>query len=101
MSTLLPPNSSPLERAVEAATTLGIETPINTLWNPDECQADALPWLAWALHVDNWDDAATEATSIKKPRREGPPATANGMDDISAIMRVPPPRRRWALRLGR
>ena len=49
MSTLLPPNSSPLERAVEAATALEIATPINTLWNPDECQANALPWLAWAL----------------------------------------------------
>lgn len=80
MSTLLPPNSSPLERAVEAATTLGIETPINTLWNPDECQADALPWLAWALHVDNWDEAATEAQkrdaikqSIHLHRKKGTP----------------------------
>ena len=56
MSSLLPPNASPLERAFEAATArLGnVPTPLRELWNPDTCPADLLPWLAWALSIDAW-----------------------------------------------
>ena len=62
MSTLLPPNSSPIERAIEAATALGIDLRISDLWNPAKCPDSALPWLAWALHVsdsEGWKLAAT------------------------------------------
>ncbi|MDT4830063.1 hypothetical protein FQZ97_635100 [compost metagenome] len=45
--------------------------------------------------------AATAATSIRKPRRDGPPATAKGIDDSSTIMCASPVRSRCALRLGR
>lgn len=30
------------------------------LWNANVCPTALLPWLAWALHVDHWDNAAAE-----------------------------------------
>ncbi len=56
-SVLLPPNSLPLERAI-AASGAGIDAlpvPIRDLWNPWKCPAAVLPWLAWAVSVDDWD----------------------------------------------
>ncbi len=56
--TILPPNSSALERAIDGTQAVrieGIEVPIRDLWNPDRCPEAVLPWLAWALSVDEWD----------------------------------------------
>lgn len=63
MSDLLPPNATPQERALSEATARigSVPTPVRTVWNPDTCQADALPWLAWAFSVDEWNPAWTEA----------------------------------------
>lgn len=63
-ATLLPPNATALERAVEmTAAPLGeIPVPIATLWDPYACPAAMLPWLAWADSVDNWDSAWSERT---------------------------------------
>lgn len=60
--TLLPPNASPLLRAqsLSAARTEAIAVPMRDLMNPDTCPAVVLPWLAWALSVDEWDPAWTE-----------------------------------------
>lgn len=58
---LLPANSTPLERAIEQVITPRIPINLETLWHPDTCPAGFLPWLAWALHVDTWDLAYTEA----------------------------------------
>lgn len=78
--TLLPPNATRLERALEAATAriADVEAPIADLWNPDACPAVILPWLAWGLSVDSWDPAWSEATkrravadSIDLHRRKG------------------------------
>lgn len=57
MSSLLPPNASRLERAAEQATDrIGdIPAPARDLWDPDNCPAEFLPWLAWALSVDAWN----------------------------------------------
>lgn len=53
---LLPPNATVLERAVEAATTTPpLPVPNATLWNPDTCPAPMLPWLAHAMSVDFWN----------------------------------------------
>ncbi|XQU67577.1 hypothetical protein OJJOAM_000308 [Cupriavidus sp. H18C1] len=41
------------------------------------------------------------ATSIMKPSREVPPATANGIDDTSAMLLARPERSRCARTLGR
>jgi len=55
-ASLLPPNASPFERAVEQATArIGdIATPLRDLWNPQTCPVNLLPWLAWSLSIDNW-----------------------------------------------
>lgn len=74
---LLPPCATVQERAIEATATsrersdkdktLGIDQlplPMGDTWNPDTCPARLLPWLAWALSVDNWDSDWEE--SIKR-----------------------------------
>ena len=61
---LLPPNATPLEKAVEQSTkrlagpdmTEAAEA-IGDLWQADRVPRDLLPWLAWTLSVDEWDDA--------------------------------------------
>lgn len=62
--TLLPPNATRLERAIEDATArIGdITAPIDTLLDPATINADWLPWLAWALSSDSWDADWTEPT---------------------------------------
>ncbi|NKD86607.1 phage tail protein I [Haematospirillum jordaniae] len=54
---LLPGNATPAERALEQtlARLSDVPVPLRSLWNPDTCQPEHLPWLAWALSVDNWD----------------------------------------------
>jgi phage tail P2-like protein len=62
--TLLPPQSTLYERnlAQVMATFFDVGIPIRTLWNPDTCPVDLLPYLAWAFSVYRWDDAWDEAT---------------------------------------
>jgi phage tail P2-like protein len=63
MTNLLPPNASALERAI-AATGAGIDTlpvAVRDVWNPATCPVALLPWLAWALAVDEWDETWSEA----------------------------------------
>ena len=66
---LLPPNRTQLEKALEAVICqrTGVLDPdlIRKLWNPWECPIELLPWLAWALSVDVWDDNWAEATKRK------------------------------------
>jgi phage tail P2-like protein len=61
---LLPPNSTSLERSIEAAMNTrlnALPNPIRTLWNPDTCPTHLLGWLAWANSVDVWDQSWSEA----------------------------------------
>lgn len=62
MSSLLPPNTTALERAIEAtqARATDLPVPLPDLWNPDTCLAGMLPWLAWTLSVDEWQTAWSE-----------------------------------------
>lgn len=55
-SSLLPPNSTPQERALEAAVArIGdIPAPVRETIDPDQCPEALLPWLAWALSLDAW-----------------------------------------------
>lgn len=56
MADLLPKNSSQLERALaDIAYDFSHASTILTLWNPDTCPLAFLPYLAWALSVDEWD----------------------------------------------
>ncbi|WP_110968329.1 phage tail protein I [Pseudomonas huaxiensis] len=56
MSSLLPLNSTLLERAIEAANDEVTAVPLRTLYNPDTCPAHLLHQLAWAWSVDRWDE---------------------------------------------
>lgn len=59
---LLPPNASDLEKDLEATlqAELLLDVPVGDLWNPYRCPREFLPWLAWAVGVEEWDSAWPE-----------------------------------------
>ena len=61
MQSLLPLNSTFLERAIEPATDGKTDIPLRTLYNPDLCPVAYLPLLAWTWSVDRWDNNWSEA----------------------------------------
>lgn len=81
MASILPPNATALETAadlVAAGRIDGVGTPLRALWSPESCPVDLLPWLAWALSIDQWDPAWSERTrrqrvaeAIAVQRRKG------------------------------
>lgn len=79
MTRLLPPNATPTEAALETATArLGDVPVVAGLWDPETCPAAVLPWLAWALSIDEWDAGWTDetkrrivASSVAVHRRKG------------------------------
>ncbi|MBN4667203.1 phage tail protein I [Pandoraea nosoerga] len=68
---LLPPSSTPLERAAARALAeiARVPVPIRDLWNIRTCPVPLLPYLAWAVSVDRWDDAWPEATKREVIRK--------------------------------
>jgi len=54
---LLPHNATAQERALEAVVgpPLFTKAPLREIWDPDRCPAELLPWLAFAMSVDEWD----------------------------------------------
>lgn len=87
---LLPPSSTPLERALCDATARlsDVPLPIRDLWNPATCPAALLPFLAWGVSIDFWDSAWTEAEkraaiagAIELQRRKGTPASLRAVLD--------------------
>ncbi len=87
---LLPPNATRFERAVESALSrvTAIDTPVATLMDPAAIGADVLPFLAWHFSVDRWEvdwsesvKRATVATAIADQRRKGTPAS---VEDVLA-----------------
>lgn len=60
---LLPPNATPQERAIEAAIArmTALQVPLRDVWNPARCPAPLLPWLAWAFGVDEWEPSWSDA----------------------------------------
>lgn len=62
MASLLPPNASATERALDDVLSRAPDpSAVADLWNPATCPAALLPWLAWALSADEWDAAWSEA----------------------------------------
>jgi phage tail-like protein len=56
---LLPVNSTAFEKAVVATTGARLNplpVPLRELWRPKDMPAALLPWLAWGLSVDVWDE---------------------------------------------
>lgn len=57
--TLLPPNASALETSLDrtaAARMATMHPSVGTLWNASTCPAKLLPYLAWSVAVDEWDN---------------------------------------------
>lgn len=65
---LLPPNATELERALEQAMArlASPAIPLRELVDPDACPLDLLPYLAWALSIDSWSSDWPE--SVKRAR---------------------------------
>ena len=78
--TVLPPASTPLERALEqaAAGVLDMPTPVRDVWSAWDCPEGHLPWLAWGLAITHWQTSWTlqrkreaVADAIPYHRRKG------------------------------
>lgn len=62
MTSLLPPNATAAERALEDALLARIDwSNLPGLKNPFACQADVLPFLGWELAISHWDTTWTVA----------------------------------------
>ena len=77
---LLPPNATSLLKNLEAVFGEAIDLPTLNRFinNPDQAPANILPWLAWAVSVDDWSDGWSEEVrrnvikaSIEVHRRKG------------------------------
>lgn len=88
MNSLLPPNATAQERALEAVTARisNVPIPAPDIIDPDTCPEALLPWLAWALSVDDWSadwtlrvKRAQVRNAIAIQRRKG---TANSVSQI-------------------
>jgi phage tail protein, P2 protein I family len=54
---LAPPNAVPLVKAADQLQHDRIDAipaPLRTVWSARDCPEELLPWLAWALSVDQW-----------------------------------------------
>lgn len=61
--TLMPSNTTVLERTLDelSSARMGrVVAPIETLWSALTCPLDLLPWLAWGLSVEDWNENWTE-----------------------------------------
>jgi phage tail P2-like protein len=61
---LLPPSATKQERdmALATARVSNVPSPLRSLWDPNTCPLELLPWLAWALSVDTWNPEWPELT---------------------------------------
>jgi phage tail P2-like protein len=87
---ILPPASTPLEKALEqvAARLVDMPTPIRTVWSPADCPVGHLPWLAWGLAISHWKTVwsveykrAAIADAIPYHRRKG---TRSAVEEVLA-----------------
>ena len=74
------PSATVQERKIEETLQRSGELPVSIqdMWNPEKCPLNLLPWLAWALSVDNWDSRWPESVkrevireSVKVHRKKG------------------------------
>lgn len=94
---LLPPNATDGERALEDAMRADIDlSTIGTLWNPATCPAAVLPYLAWGLAISRWDSDWSEAekraevaNAIPFHRRKGTRAAVREvLDRFDPLLRI-------------
>lgn len=101
-SPLLPPNQTRLEASLANAAAMD-HTPelLTQLWDAQRCPVQLLPWLAWTLSVDEWDEAWTETQkraqvlgAIALHRKKGTPWAVKqallraGMEMVHLIERI-------------
>lgn len=86
--TILPPNATPLLRALEATmrARLFIDHPIADLLDPDRCPAHLLTFLAWAMSVDVWRDEWPE--HVKRARIKASLAVHRRKGTAAAVREV-------------
>lgn len=104
---LLPANATAQERALCEATARlsGVPLLVRESWNPATCPASLLPWLAWALSVDEWDTTWTEQerrdvieSSLNVHKHKGTPGSISkalaplgyGVEILEWWQRTPP-----------
>lgn len=77
---ILPPGSTPLERALEqvAAGLLDMPTPIRSVRSADTCPINLLPWEAWGRSLDNWSASWSEPVKRERVRLAIPIARQKG-----------------------
>lgn len=96
---LLPPNASPMERALSVAPALSLaDVPvgIDLIWVADNCPANVLPFLAGGLSIDIWETSWSEAEkraavadAIQFQQRKGTPASLRTvLDRFDAMIRI-------------
>ncbi len=72
IKSILPPNATQLQKDLEAATTSRLSSlnvdALRYLNDPDNCLEEFLPWIAWAMSVDIWNNNWTAATKRKVVR---------------------------------
>lgn len=86
--TLLPPNATAVERAVDTAGSVALDlpTPLTALWDPDTCPVELLPWLAWGLGVKGW--SAEWPEHIKRARIKAAIAIARRQGTRASVREV-------------
>lgn len=88
---LLPPNATALELAVERVLSHSENIPvkINTLWSAQDAPENTLPWLAWAMSVDSWSSMWT--TAEKRAAIQSAPLIHRHKGTISSVRNVVEP----------
>lgn len=81
IKSILPPNASRLQKDLEQSISIrlgDIDVPNRWLLNPEKCPEHILPWLAWAVSVDVWNNDWAESirrtviqSSIDVHKRKG------------------------------
>jgi phage tail P2-like protein len=69
---ILPRNRTPLEASIESVGAARFPLPadlVASVWNPATCPADLLPYLAWGLSVDLWDNGWNETAKREVCRK--------------------------------
>lgn len=89
MNSLLPVNSTKLERAIEGATAEVTPAPLRSLYDPLTCPAPLLPFLAWECSVDRWVDTWPEG--VKRAAISASYYVHKHKGTIGAIRRVVEP----------
>lgn len=63
--TLLPPTATKLEKNLSQAIACEPPIPLRSLWDPQTCPYELLPYLAWQYSVDRWDEEWSEQIKRK------------------------------------